>query len=333
MIVEEGALPVKTPTTTIEASDAPTARWTPLAAVVALLPLTALTELLLVRTFYRVGVYLPKEGPFRAAYRALTATGSFAFNLSSVLAIAALLLLAAKAWRAWRSVAVCLGAFVVAALAAALAGSPELGPTVRLLFVLCLAAVGWPLVRSGEGGLRRPAVVGIGGALLLSSYAGLAGDATRLVPSAGGLGGGTAAQLAAEALAVAAAFAVFLAWASDERPRIGPLVLGAIPAVALLMAWKANGAITGILVLWTAGLRLYLPMWLYALALWAFSAAAIGWLPRRPWRSAGLALLLVGGLLLESTYTQTLALLAVVLLTDGFAVGGLPWPGRRAPAA
>ncbi|MGQ0671014.1 MAG: hypothetical protein ACT4PO_15355 [Actinomycetota bacterium] len=332
MIVEERALPVDTHPTTIAAPEAPTARWTPLAVVLALLPLAALVELLLVRTFYRVGVYLPKEGPFRLAYRALTATGSFAFNLSSVLAVAALLLLTAKAWRAWRSVAVCLGTFVATTLVAASAGAPGLGPTVRLLFVLCLAAVGWPYVRSGPGGLRRAAVVGIGGALLLSSYAGLAGDAARLVPSAGGPGGGTAAQLAAEALAVAAAFVAFLAWASEERPRMGPIVLGAIPAAALLVAWKANGAITGILVLWTAGLRLYLPMWLYGLALWAFSAAAVGWLPRRPWRSAGLALLLVGGLLLESTYTQTLALLAVVLLTDGFTVGGLPWPGRRAPA-
>jgi len=68
-------------------------------------------------------------------------------------------------------------------------------------------------------------------------------------------------------------------------------------------------------VLWTEGLRLYLPAWLNALALWAYVAAAIGWLPRRTWRSAGLALLLAGGMLLETTYQQSLALVAVILLT------------------
>ncbi|HKZ76082.1 MAG TPA: hypothetical protein VJ259_05405, partial [Actinomycetota bacterium] len=59
--------------------------WSPLAAVLALLPVAAMTELLLVRTFYRVGVYIPRDGPFRTVYGAVTAIGSFALNLSSVL--------------------------------------------------------------------------------------------------------------------------------------------------------------------------------------------------------------------------------------------------------
>ena len=76
--------------------------------------------------------------------------------------------------------------------------------------------------------------------------------------------------------------------------------------------------------LWTAGLRLYLPIWLYALALWGVLAATIGWLPWHGRRSAGLVLLLVAGMLLGNTYLQALGLLALTLLSDGRALGGLP---------
>ncbi len=306
-----------------------TPRWRPLAAVLALLPAAALAELLLIRTFYRVGIYIPKEGPFRAVYRILTAAGSFSFNLSSVLAALAVGALVAAAWRrGLRNVAVALGLFLVTALSAALSGSHDLGPTARLAFVLALAVVAWPYIRTCGAPWDRLAVAGVSAAVLLSVYAGLVGDAGRLLPAGDGPGGAVGAQLAGEALVMATAFVVLVAWARGDGFRWMPIVLGLFPAAALMVAWRANGAITGILVLWTAGLRLYLPVWLYALALWAVAAAAVGWLPRRPWRSAGLALLLAAGLLLESTYLQMLALLSVVLLTDGLAVGGLPSPPR-----
>jgi len=307
--------------------------WSPLAAVLALLPLAALTELFLVRTFYRVGVYIPKEGPFRTVYGALTAVGSFALNLSSVLVAVALALLAVDAYRrGLRRAAAALGSFVAVSLVLAAAGTANLGPMARLAFVLAVAVVAWPFVRSQAGGWHRVAVAGVAASALLASYAGFVADAGRLVPSAGGPGGAVGSQLAAEALVIATAFAFLGAWVASDRLRAGPLLLALGPALALLVAWRANGAVTGILVLWSAGLRLYLPAWLYATALWAFGAATVGWFPRHGWRSGGLALLLVAGMLLESTYVQGLALVALVLVTDGFVVGGLPHdPGSREP--
>jgi hypothetical protein len=100
------------------------------------------------------------------------------------------------------------------------------------------------------------------------------------------------------------------------------MIWALVPTIAFMGAWQAKGAIAGILVLWTAGFRLYLPVVLYALALWAFGTAAIGWRRADPWRTAGMVLLLVGGFLLDSTYQLTLALIALVLLSDGTAVGG-----------
>jgi hypothetical protein len=141
-----------------------------------------------------------------------------------------------------------------------------------------------------------------------------------------------ATQLVAEALAVASAFALLGSAVRSGRVGVRPVVLGAVPALALLGAWVANGAITGILVIWTAGLRLYLPMWLYVLALWALGTAAAAWLPERRWRAAGAVLLLVGGVTLGTTYQQALVVIGLLLLADAVAVGGLPGEARQPQA-
>lgn len=311
------------------------ARWTPLAAVLAVLPAVALTELLLVRTFYRVGIFIPKRGAFPAIYRALTAAGSFALNLSSVLAAFAV---AALAWRAYRrgsaGAAAGLSAFLLASTLLVVSGSLNAGPSVRIFFVLAVVSVARPFLRErgrerGDGPLRV-AVAAIVAVLGLSMWAGMVGEVHRLAPGVQSSGGAIGAQLLGEALVVATAFLLFAAWVRQDGLRAGALLLGLVPALALQVAWQANGSITGILALWTAGLRLYLPVWLYTLSLWAFASAAIGWLSTRPWRSAALVLLIVGGFLLESTYVQLLAVLAVALLSDGLAVGGLPALPRHA---
>ncbi len=315
------------------ASGADGSRWTPLAAVLALLPVAAVTELVLMRTFYRVGIYIPKVGAFRAVYRILTALGSFALNLSSVLVLVALVLLAASAARAGRRTeAFALGAFVAATLVVAASRSPEVGPTSRIAFVLAVIVCAWPFIRARGEPWGRVAAAAVAASVLLSSYSGFEGDASRLAGSGVEFRGAIGAQLAGEALVVASAVALFVAWVASDGWRIRPLALAVAPLLGFLIAWRAAGAATGILVLWTAGLRLYLPLWLYGLALWAFLAAAIGWLPSRPWRTGGLALLLAAGLLLETTYQQSLALVAVILLTDGAAIGGLPAVRREVSA-
>ncbi len=294
-----------------------------LRAVLAPLPLIALAELLLMRVFYRVGIYLPRTGPFGTVHRALTSLGSFAFNLASVLTVVALVLLIANAARRGRPrAAFALGAFLLASALVRLAGVQTLGPSARLTFVLAVVALVAPFLRGRAHPAHRIGVAGVAGVALLSSYAGLVTDGGRLamIQPVGVVG----AQLAAELVLVAASFTLLEAWIATDGFRIGPVLLTAPAAVVLMAAWWANGAVTGILALWAAGLRLYLPVWLYALALWALVAAAVGWLPRHAWRSAGLALLPVAGMLLGSTYLQALLLVALALLTDGEAVGGLP---------
>ncbi|HXF57426.1 MAG TPA: hypothetical protein VNO34_07635 [Actinomycetota bacterium] len=280
-----------------------------------------LTELLLVRTFYRVGIFLPKEGAFGTVYTVLTAVGSFAFNLSSVLAVA---LLAWIAWRAFRvgvqRVALALGAFTVGAVAAGVSGPSRYGPLLLLLFVWAVVAVVGPFLRSGRLLALRLAAGSATAATLLAAYARLWDQLSPGVPGAPDLAGQAPAQLAAEALVLVSAVLFGWCW-TREGLRAGPLAAGLVAALALTAVWRSSGATTGILVLWTAGLRLYLPAELYPLALGAVTAAAAGWRRTHPWRATGLVLLLAAGILLDTTYQLTLVVLALALLVDG-EVGG-----------
>lgn len=322
MIVDETR--VAGPSSVASTVDVPRrAGWTPFGAVVAILGAAVVAELLLTRTFYRVGVYIPKEGPFRGVYRVLTVTGSFALDLASVLVVAALGMLAVRGFRRSGTTAgIAIVAFLASWALVRLGGVEVLGPTARLTFGLAVLAVAAPFVRGAARPLHRAAIAGIAACFLLSSYTGIAAEGERLAGLA--LPGGLGAQMLAEALVVATAFLVAGAWIVTDGFRARPTIVAAPFAATLLALWSASGEITGILVLWTAGLRLYLPIWLYALALWGTLAAAVGWLPRHPTRSAGVVLLLAAGLLLGNTYLQALGLLSLALLTDGAAVGGLP---------
>lgn len=323
MIVRERPAPGQGAGRTADASrDEGTAarRWVDpaLATVLVALPVAGLTELVLLRTFYRVGIYIPRTGPFRLVYAALTHVGSFALNLASVLAAVALVLLAVRALdRGRTNASLAIGAFLASAAVVRIAGVERLGPVARLTFALAVVAISAPFLR-GRAQVTLRALVGVVAAcFLLSSYSGLAADGARIASEA--WAGGVRAQLLAESLVVLAGLLALAAWIATDQPRPRPLVVAAPLAGTLVAAWWANGAVTGILVLWTVGLRMFLPLWLYALAAWAFLAAAIGWFPRDRDRSAGLILLVISGMLLGSTYSQAIGLVALALLADSRA--------------
>ncbi|HLB62333.1 MAG TPA: hypothetical protein VJN50_06340 [Actinomycetota bacterium] len=297
----------------------------PLRAVLLALPFVALAELLLMRTFYRVGIFIPKEGSFETVYAALSDVGSFAFDLASVLALAAFGMLALVALRRGDlRLGLAMATFVISIPAALAAGVEAVGPVPRLAFLLAVLGVVLPFLRSRADVAHRIFVGAVASCFVLSTYTGIAqGPGVNGAPAVAG------GQIAAELLVVLAAAIAAMAWIRTEGFRLGPPVVAAPLAASFLAAWMANGSVTGILVLWTVGLRLYLAPWVYAIALWAFLAAAIGWLRHWPWRSAGLVLLVVAGVFVSSTYQQSLGVLAVVLLTDGVAFGGLPALGER----
>ncbi len=301
----------------------------PLRAVLLVLPFVVIAEVVLMRTFYRVGIFIPKDGAFRTAYSTLSDIGSFAFNLASVAALVALGLLAVLAVRHGNApLGIAISAFALSVVVARIAGVVAIGPIPRLASVLALLAVTLPFLRSEADPAHRILVGIVAACLALSAYTGVAQGAG--VEGAPGVTGG---PIAAELLVMAAAAISPLVWVRTDRFRIRPLVVATPLAASFVVAWSANAAVTGILALWTVGLRLYLSPWIYAVALWAFLTLTLGWLQRWPWRSAGLVLLVAGGMLSGSTYQLCLGILALVMLTDGVAFGGLPLTRRHSAAA
>jgi len=295
----------------------PKARW-----ILHVLVGATIAEVLLLRVFFRVGVFIPKEGTFRSIHAALVALGTFAFNLASVLAFLALGWLALDLIRRGRrAVGTVLALFCVGSLLA-LAG-PALGPAVHLTYVVAIVMLAWPAVRWGGRTADTLAIGAVAVALLLSAYSGMVADPLRPTWALGSPPGAAGLQLAGELIAALSCFAFLAARRAEGPLGVGAVILGALPAVALLAAWKTNGAVTGILVLWTAGFRLFLPMWIYVAALWALGITVAASVGDGTGRAAGLVLLVASGFLVESTYAQALALLAIALIMAG------PRPERR----
>ena len=306
----------------------PYALWALLAA--------GLGELLLYRTLSRVGVHIPKKGAVLDAYDALVRLGSFAFDVSSVLVFVALGLLAYTAARRWDGrtalAAVTPALIATVGVVSLLLSFWDEGPTARFAYgvlsagaMLALAAQAW--VQRGREPLRAAVVGLVVLAYLAAQYQVLAHQAYQALELSALPPTTTTLLELAELLVVANAFVVFWAWSGvreGTRWRPSRLQLATVGLLAVLFLGSYYGgedsSTPAILSLWTLGLTLYLPLPLYALALGLYGAALAhalhgGLRGKAPIADGiALALLLVGGLTLETTYQHMVALVALLLL-------------------
>ena len=321
-------------TTAVPASR-PSPRSLPLEAP-ALLPylLVALTvaglgELVLLRTLSRVGVHIPKEGAALTVYDLLTRFGSLLFNLATVLAVVAVVvvlpvLLRVPSLTRWAAVAG-LTLLVGWSLTLPLLGSDDLA---RLAFGLVFSAVvlvlAVPYVANGEAPIARRAAVGlVAGAFLCGQYYALSYAGYRLLGADGLPPLATQVLALGESLVLLAASAIYRGWGRQKdaphygRPWLPPAVASVLSLV-LLASYAGNGSTSAILSLWTEGLTLYLPFPLYLAAFWLFSYTVTACLQRRSGLTVGCALLLlfVAGFAMELTYQHLLAALALALLVS-----------------
>jgi len=197
--------------------------------VLGFLAAAGVTELLLLRTLSRVAVHIPKEGAVLLAYQVLTGVGSFAFNLATILAVAAvaLYLLPQRERRlgAWRllamgPLALLLTWSVVLPLLRAADGSASSGTTdaaAKLAFgvAFALAVVGLAVpyaLRRGAPLSRRAAVSLLAAAYLCAEYYALSYAAQGLRGAGGAPPLAFQILTAGEVLVVAGAGALFIAW-------------------------------------------------------------------------------------------------------------------------
>lgn len=305
----------------------------------ASLAAAGLAELLLLRVLSRVGVHIPKEGPFLYAYGFLTEVGSFAFNLASVLAVMAAALAAwlllqrrGNALAAWALLGLAWGNVALALLGKAVAAEAAFATGVTF----ALVAVALPYcLRRGEAVERRLTVALVAAAYLFSQYYALAHALYGLLGLRTTPPETTLALAIGEALLVAAGFAIFWAWGRGGASSRFVSIMVAALVVGLLGAYLANGSTTAILALWTEGITLRLPFPLYLASFGLYAATVASCLRREGMAATGYALLLlfVAGYVLGTTYQGLLAVLALAILTERRGLSGSrPSAGATAAA-
>jgi hypothetical protein len=280
-----------------------------LPALLWLLTVSAVIELLVLRTATRTLIHIPGTERFETPIRLLAETGRLAYYLAAVSLTVALTTLALVGLRSRSSRRVASGAAVVVFIAVAVAGRVEILPWrvagwATLAILVLVGLMGWRGLPSLPVGLFVAAFVAAGSSVVAQ----VAGT---------GLTGGQVDALvwASEFSLVAAGLATPLLL--KRAPGKSSWVIGAITATLAVGAFISGASTITILVLWNVGVPGWLPGVAYALAFGCLSATLWSAVVRGERSVAiGVVLLTAGGVGLMSTYQSGLVLAGVLLLGE-----------------
>ena len=280
----------------------------------------ALAETVLLRLLVRVGVHFPKEGAVVTLFEGFSWLGSFAFNLSSLLALlagAVMLVLLLQQPLGWRRHLLAFAALVLAAGLAFSAAGPSAGA--NLLFGLGGVALAAAMVSVAlDNTAARLTAALVAAAYLSYQFYSLSHQVWRLQGWTSLPPFSSRALTVGEALVVAAAFAAFWAWGKPRWHHLGKGGLALVTATTLVVALArlTPDSTISILAIWTSGLSLYLPWPIYLIGLWLYLATLLAcWRERTAWPlGTGLLLLLLAGYMPQDSYHHLLLLLGLALL-------------------
>lgn len=260
--------------------------------LLALLTAAALVDWLVTRTLTRIAIFIPKSDAMITGYQWLNWAGQVGSTLAALAAILCL------AWIV-REEAIARRFVWLAAAMAGLTGMGVLflfkapGQWLMAYYALTLFAVACIGLRGA--GLSRPTTERV--AVLVPALAMLAAGLHQAGPALystlrwpGPPPGSGAAFLAGEVLVVAAALALWLAYGRQAGMRA--YFVGAVPALGFAATFLAEPAMTATIVVWSHGLTLFLPWWLYVAALWLMGAT-VAWQWRSGDRTVAFALVLL----------------------------------------
>ena len=208
------------------------------------------------------------------------------------------------------------------ALAATLPFAPtSMSDIARALFstaaVLTVAIlVGPALVDRTSGAANALALLLVAVAMIAAQYGGAVSDAVSAFGGTGEPALALAGVQIAEIAAVAAAFPLAISALAARRIDRSGAIVATVAAVILASAVITQPYLSGILLLWAAGLSLLLPLPAYAAAFAAYilvvatEAGSTG----RAHRAIGAILLIVAGVVPQSSAHVVVAILAVALL-------------------
>lgn len=294
------------------------------------LTLAALADWLIGRTFTRAAIHMPKSPFMISLYEVFTAIGQFAATLAALLALAGLLWIA---WREFEARRVGLPLLLVslAALSLVFVVVPPSGGLALLYQVAGLAAVALLMARVRQGlSLLVPAA-----ALLMSA-------AYQALPAvAEALRWTSPPPLAevcfylGELFVVLSPIALWAVYGRKASRRVW--IAAALPALFFAAMYLAAPSMTGVMVIWSTGLTLYLPWPLYALSLWLAGVTLIVAVRRGDPAGMALVLLAAGGYAPQLSAQLFMGLIGVWLLArlalspETPGIPALPsWRGNQA---
>ncbi len=239
----------------------------------ALLTAAALADWLVTRTVTRLAIFIPKTPEMIAGYQWLNWAGQFGSTLGALTALAGLAWIVREEWRTQRTpllgaTVAGLGVLGIVFLTAA-PGDWLLG--YYLLTLIALLGLGRRAYRTAQPlTVRLAALIP---ALAMASaglhQAGPALYAALHLP--GPPVWSSRFYLGGEGLVLAGALAIWLAYGRGAG--IWAWLIAAPPALGFASAYLYTPAMTATIVIWSNGLTLFLPWWLYVAALWLTGAA------------------------------------------------------------
>ena len=284
-------------------------------------------EVVFLRVFARAGIYIFQDNSpewLYTVYSSLVWLGRAALNFANILAPVLLLVLVVVLWQ--RRARVARLASVAILVTLGLEGSlflvppnPSLSITYfgSSIFLVCLA---FALYRKG-GGLRMALTLVPLLVMFLSSYWYMV---VPLIHQLGGtwLEGSIATFQLSEGLLLLVAISLPVTIGHSHSFKVlGGSILLTLPLIGIYLG---NSGMVPLISMWAFGISMYLPFWLYVLALLAASVAILTLLNRGHQLPAfALAILFSGHRELPLTYFNNLALIALLLIMTA------PWPAPQ----
>lgn len=253
------------------------------------LALAAVVEWLLVRTFSRVAIHIPKSPLMISVYTAVTQVGQVAGTFVALLALVLLLWIVWQSRReVWQALAL-VGLGVLSLLFLFVVPPAWLALLYQLLGVTAVLFICAGAMRGRNGKPDKKQIWPELAALLFPATALLAGLLYQLLPNLYALlnwpGPPPLTGILFNLGEIFVVGSVLVWWwtsfSFDGRTRSWDLwLLAAIPALLFALSFWRDPAMTGILTIWSTGLTLFLPWPVYVLALWLAGVTVLA-----AWRS------------------------------------------------
>ncbi len=276
----------------------------------------ALAELLLLRFALRMGPMLRGNEEYAELFRRVQGLGVVALNLA-MLSGMVLLALMAIGWLGERRSPAYMAAVATLAIAGAMAAAVVGGATVGTAWTSGIStaalATAW-MAQVAHGRFRLlPTLALVTYAVLAVSYVGQAVMVLEAAPGFAWM------FFLGEGLAVLFALCTAPAEWPGWQPRAAALALAAVALFSGLVAFQRP--VASAMAMWNFSFSLFLPLPLYAAALGSYAYAVLGlWSRGGAGRHKALGLLLIalGGLKLDYTYYQLLAVVGFLALLQAY---------------